>query len=188
MAKPRNNRGGGGPRMRGSEPKAPPKGLPAAKFPGNPFTGLTAAQQAAPKPPPQWTPDSGYNDAVSLAKRNYEAALGGYDKAERETEHEFGFNDPTNPFSRVNEAKRTFLGRGKAITASTAARGHLYSGIHQARRDANLREEDKHMAAQRRAYEERLDAIRTGRATAASTREEEELRARMDSMTRQGAS
>jgi hypothetical protein len=154
-----------------------PMAVPA---PGGP------AGPGAPAPPPAWAPDSGYNDAVGLARRKYEAAIGQADTDERTTKFEFGFDDPTNPWSRVNEAKRQFLNRGAAITGGLGARGHLYSGVHQARRDSNRRLEDQNMAGMRAQYQARLDALAARRTGAKTTQEEDELRARLESMARQG--
>lgn len=145
-----------------------------------------AASAAAAPPPPVWAPDSGYNDAMAIAKRRYEATTGDLDTAERTTKFEFGFDDPTNPFSRANEMKKQHLQRGMAITGGLASRGHLYSGVHQARLDVNRRNEEKNFAALRAAYQARLDEIRTRRTGAQTSREEEELRARIESMARQG--
>lgn len=150
---------------------------------GQPQTYQPPAAAAAPAAP-VWAPDSGYNDAVAMAKRRYEGTIGGLDAEERETN--FAYNDPTNPFNRINEAKRIFLQRGKAITGGLASRGQLYSGVHQARLDVNRRNEEKDAASAKAEYEKRLADIRSRRTTAQTSREEEELRARLESMARQG--
>lgn len=151
----------------------------------------TAAQPApaappAPPAPPVWSPDSGYSDSVAMAKRRYEAAIGGLDAEERNTN--FEYNDPTNPFNRINEAKRIFLQRGKSITGGLASRGQLYSGVHQARLDVNRRDEEKDAASAKAEYEKRIADIKSRRGAASTAREEEELRARLESMSRQGVS
>jgi hypothetical protein len=172
-----------------SETSGVPFGGPGTTPQANPTGGgINFNPAAPPAAPPTWQPDSGYNDAVALAKRRFEGTIGDLDTEGRQTEFEYGFNDPTNPFSRVNEAKRDFLTKGKQITGGLANRGNLYSGVHQARLDVNRRNEDKNMAAMRAAYQARLDSIRSRRTGAQTTREEEELRARIESMGRQGVS
>jgi len=173
-------------------PYGPPKGLDTIGTPAPgeaPGPAGPPAPGEAPAPPPRvWAPDSGYNDAVGLAKRRYEGTIGELDTAERTTKFEYGYDDPTNPFSRVGEMKRAYLNRGKSITGNLAARGQLYSGYHQAKQASNQRAQSKDAAALRQAYDAALDAIRGRRVRAGVEREEGELGARNESMARQGVS
>jgi len=174
-------------------PTGPPKGIPAPPGPpkGIPWPGGASDAPAPPAPPPPkptWAPDSGYNDAVGLNKRRYEGTTGELDTAERTTKFDYGYDDPTNPFSRVGEMKRAYLGRGKQITGNLAARGQLYSGYHQAKQASNQRAESKEAAALRRAYDAEIERIRRGRTRAQIEREEADIGARNESMSRQGVS
>lgn len=134
----------------------------------------------APKPPlePQPTaPDSTYNDQVDIATRKERAALGGLDAQEGKVKHEFGIEDPTNPFSRAEGLKRAFLARQQAASAQLASRGQLYSGAHERALARTRLEEEQARAELRSSYEEALNQINQARTGTQFQTEEEKLAA-----------
>lgn len=171
--------------------QGPPKGLPAPAPPakGIPWPGGSSTAPAAPAAPArapfQWTPDSGYNDAVGLNKRAYDETIGNLDTDERNTKFDFGVDDPTNPFSRMSELKRTYLAQGRGSSVSLANRGQLYSGANLNAIARNKRNEEHSTADLRQAYEAALEAIRRGRVTAKTKQETDDLGAYQSSFDRQ---
>lgn len=169
---------------------APPKGIPAAPAPpkGVPRPGSVGVPATTPAAPaaPQFSPDSGYNDALSLAHRQYLNTIGGLDTAERTTRYDYGFDDPTNPFSRVNDLKRDFLMKGNYIGNLAAASGQLYSGSRQNSLNVNNRNQDESYAALQAAYRAALDQISGQRTGAGNAEEAASLQAFQEAMARQG--
>lgn len=108
-------------------------------------------------------PDTAYNSEVGLAQRQFEHGQSQLNDQERRTRHEFGIDDPTNPFSRLAELKRTYLNQGKARSANIASQGALYSGQHQASLRNNRRNQEKASAGLRSEYEQLLSGIRDQR-------------------------
>lgn len=116
----------------GSKPGAHGKGF-LSPAPGSAKPGVGGSPSAS-KPPivgKSAQPDSIYHGAVDLANRQQESALGSLEGQAQSIRHDFGIDDPTNPFSRAEGLKRAFLARSKAASASLASAGHLYSGAHE---------------------------------------------------------
>lgn len=109
-------------------------------------------------------PDSIYNDEVNLANRQYEHATSQLNDQERRFRHEYGIDDPTNPFGRLAELKRTYLNRGGSTGARYAQRGSLYSGARRAALGNVRRGQERDTAALRSSYEQGLAGIRDQRA------------------------
>jgi hypothetical protein len=132
-----------------------------------------------------FVPDSIYNNAVDFSNRGLIQQTGNLDEEERATKHEFGIDDPTNPFSRQAALKKIYLARGRGMGNSMASRGQLYSGAHQ-RGVAQVRHgEERDTAALRTEYEARLKDIGGRRLEAQRAAEEERLRAQEEWMARQ---
>lgn len=161
---------GGGNGMKGADPVG-------AAVPSEPA--------APPRKPFEFAPDSGYNDAVAVNKKRYDDSMTALQKAGDATAFDYGFDDPTNPFSRVAEQKKFYLAQGKKSDTSLNSRGMLLSGANLRAIDRNKRNEDKSSTELRAAYQAALDAIRRARGNAGTDQEEANLRARQDSYDRQ---
>ena len=120
-------------------------------------------------------PDSVYQGAIDRIERRQEHELGELQGQEQSVRHDFGIEDPTNPFSRVEGLKRAFLARQKAASAGLAAQGQLTSGAHERAVARTRREEEQARAELRRAYEGAIGQI--GAAKAGVKFETEEQRA-----------
>lgn len=153
----------------GSTPLAPPVGADAAPV----------------RQPFSYVPDSGYNDEVALNKKRYDDTTGNLDKTESTTKFDYGFDDPTNPNSRVTEMKRQFLAKSNGDQVNLNSRGMLFSGANLRAIDRNKRNEDKGSADLRAAYDAALDAIRRARVGAQTDREGADLAAGQNSYNRQ---
>lgn len=143
-----------------------------------------AAPPAPPTPPRVFAPDAQYNDQVGLINRQYEQQTGELDQAERKTKYLYGFDDPTNPFSRAAESKRDYLQRASGITNSLAARGQFFSGARQRQLHENSREADKSLAELRLAYEDALDNLRNQRSRLPLSKEAQIAQAYQDAISR----
>lgn len=111
---------------------------------------------ATPAKPPVGhpaSPDSLYYRQVDLANRQQESRLGQLAGQEQSIRHDFGIEDPTNPFSRVEGMKRAFLARQKATSAMMASEGHLYSGAHERALARTRLEEEQARAELRKQYD-----------------------------------
>lgn len=162
----------------------PPSAPPSFQAPPPP-------EPPPPPPPPEprvWAPDSIYSDQTAYNERAYQDALTDIGTDERNVEYQFGYNDPTNPFNRVNELKRDFLSRGRGVTNALAARGQLFSGAHQRGLANNLRAEAEANAALRQQYDALIEDLKRRTRAAGTAREEANLNALNDSKTRQGLS
>lgn len=139
---------------------APPRARIGAPAPS------PAPAPAAPAPAPaapvgqHFVPDAQYNAETALSQRESEYASSQLNDRERQIKHEYGIDDPTNPFSRITELKRLFLQRGRGASAGLASRGHLYSGQHERAMSSNRRAEEKGTAELKRDYESQLAGIR----------------------------
>lgn len=140
---------------------------------------------AAPRTPFQFTPDSGYNDTLALNKKRYDDRLTNIGTDETKTKFDFGFDDPTNPFSRVTEMKRQFLAKSKGDATSINSRGMTLSGANLRLLDRNKRSADKGGQDLRNAYEAALEALRRQRVAAGTDKEGQDLGAWQDSYNRQ---
>lgn len=130
------------------------------------------------------TPDSAYYNAIDTTKRKEQASLSGLDEAQQGIEHDYGFTDPTNPFSRVNSMKQAFLARRKAASVSLSSEGKLYSGTHERAIARTRREEEASRAELRGAYEAAIRQIGSEKAGVKFASEEERNQAFEDYLAR----
>ena len=153
-------------------------------FAAHPVGGEAPAAPAAPT----FVPDAAYNDALAIAHQNYVNALGGLDTQEAQTKYDYGFDNPANPFSKVNELKRQYLNQGRYIGNSLGARGQLYSSARTKALAANSRNQDKDYANLRLAYDRLLGQIGAQRTADGTAEQQAKLQALADAMSRQGVS
>lgn len=159
--------------QRPSGPQAPAPAAPPADKPG------------VPAPAPQKAePDSGYNQAIDRTNRREQSSLGQLDTAEGAVKRDFGIDDPTDPFSRANALKKTFLARGKAASASLASQGQLYSGTHERALDRTRTQEEAARSDLRKTYEAAINQIGAQRAGVKFGSEEERAQAFEDWLAR----
>lgn len=159
---------------------------PRAQQPNAGKPGLGAAPNAPrPAPPGQHAaPDAAYNNAVDTSRRQEQSSLEGLDASEQATRHEFGIDDPTNPFSRAEGLKRSFLAKQKAASTGLAGQGKLYSGTHERAMSRTRREEEAARAELRGAYEGALRSIGEARAGVSFSSEEDRNQAFEDWLAR----
>lgn len=167
-----------------------PKPKPLATRP-KPGLGGTAAAPPKPSIQPAAAPqgqkpefDKPYYDAVDLAERRETQSLSQLEGQEQGVKHEFGLEDPTNPFSRANAMKRAFLSRMKGRSASLASRGQLYSGAHERAVSRTRREEEQARAELRSSYEAAIGQIGAAKAGVKFATEEERNQAFEDWLAR----
>lgn len=75
--------------------------------------------------------DKPYYDTIGDINQREQSGLIDLEGAEKRVRYDFGIDDPTNPFSRIEGLKRAFLQRKKGENTNIAASGQLYSGAHQ---------------------------------------------------------
>lgn len=151
-----------------------------------PKPGLGPQPTTTPKSPvgQHATPDSQYYNDVDTAKRKEQSSLGQLDDAQQGIEHEYGFTDPTNPFSRVNSMKQAFLARRKSASVALASEGKLYSGTHERAIARTRSEEEAARAELRAAYEAAIRQIGASKAGVKFASEEERNQAFEDYLAR----
>lgn len=187
------------PRLKSSKPQATTPGKPklgtAKQGPGGlganaakpGFKTPPAATKPKPRPalaPQSQQPDSIYNSAVDLAGRKEEQALTDLGGQETAVKRDFGIEDPTDPFSRVNALKNTFLARQKARSVGIAGQGLLYSGTHERAMARTRNEEEQARSELRKAYEAAIGAIGAQKAGVKFNSEEERAQAFEDWLAR----
>jgi hypothetical protein len=156
--------------------------------PQKPGLGGGPAAPAAPKPAaPRARPegDSQYNDRIANVDRREEERLGELEGQSTAIEHEFGINDPTNPFSRAEGLKRAFLARQKGRSAGLASQGQLYSGAHERAMSRTRLEEEQARAELRSAYDQAQAGISSAERGVKWDTEEERRQAFEDWLQRQ---
>lgn len=129
-------------------------------------------------------PDSTYYANVDLADREAAERLGQLEGQEQAVKHDFGIEDPTNPFSRVEGLKRMFLQRFRGASAGLAARGHLYSGQHERALARTRRDEEEARAGLRSQYENVIGQIGAAKAGVKFDTEEQRQQAFEDWLAR----
>jgi len=151
-----------------------------------PKPGLGPAPAPTPAAPvgEHLPPDAGYQNDIDLIGRQEQSRLGELDQAERTTRHDYGIDDPTNPFSRAEGLKRAFLARQKAASAGLASQGQLYSGAHERALGRTRREEEQARAELRSAYEDAINQIGAARAGVKFDTEEQRNQAFEDYLAR----
>lgn len=153
-----------------------------------------APAPAAPTPPPapepkrEFSPDSIYNTGIGQNKTNFDNTISNIGVDESKTKYDFGFDDPTNPFSRALEQKKHFLVTGMARSNQMAARGQLFSGANAKQQSDLGREQEKQTAALKAAYADAIEALKRRRTTAGTDKEAADLQVLRDAMIRQGVS
>ena len=165
-------------------PLAKPPKPPAT---GKPVLGKPGAAPVAAKAVPTGksrTPDSIYQGVVDRSQRQEESRLGQLEGQEQSVKHEFGIDDPTNPFSRAEGLKRAFLVRQKAASASLASQGQGYSGAHERALGRTRREEEEARAELRRTYEQAIGQIGAAKAGVKFDTEEQRAQAFEDWLAR----
>lgn len=168
-------------------------GRPSPTAPARPRPNLGGGQGPAPAPQARaaqepvgqhMEPDALYNNVVDLADRKQTQRLGELSGQERELKFEFGIDDPTNPFSRAEGLKRSYLARQKAVSAGLASQGQLYSGAHERAVSRTRRQEEEARAELRRAYESGINTIGSARAGVKFETEEQKQQAFEDWLAR----
>lgn len=157
-----------------------------AAQPGQSVVG-GAPPAAAAAAPHTFQPDSGYNDAVDFAGRQRIQTYGDIAEEEKKAKYDFGFDDQTNPFSRVQEAKKLYLANSLRSGTSFAAMGQSTGGAYQRAIERNRHNEEKGNADLRRVYENALAALNRQRTGADTSFESAKLEAWRQAMARQGA-
>lgn len=158
-------------------------GLPPFQPPAP--VGSTPVGAAPVRTPFQYTPDSGYNDAIALNKKNYDDTITNLGVDETKTKYDYGFDDPTNPNSRISELKRLFLAQKGAADVSLNSRGLGLSGAMLRAIDRNKHNQDKSAGDLRAAYDAALLAISRAKTKAGTDKETADLGAGTDSFNRQ---
>jgi hypothetical protein len=143
-----------------------------------------AAAQAGPV---TFQPDSGYNNDVDFADRQRTQALGNIGEDEQKTKYDFGFDDPTNPFSRVQEAKKLYLANSNRSTTAMASAGQITGGAYQRALERNRHNEEQGSANLRAQYEAAMTDMKRRRQGADNAYEAAKLDAWQKAMARQGA-
>ena len=160
---------------------------PAAPNKPKPNLGAKAAPPKAAPPKPvgrSAQPDSAYNTRVDIAERQGEERLSQLQGQEQAIKHDFGIEDPTNPFSRAEGLKRMFLAKYRGQSAGIAAQGHLYSGQHERALARTRREEEEARANLRSNYEQAIGAIGAAKAGVRFDTEEQRAQAFEDWLAR----
>lgn len=153
-------------------PAGPVKGLPAqgpAKGVVRPPAGaapLAGAPSASPPPMP-W--DANYDSTIGGINRNQTSDLAGLANEETGVKQAYGFDDLSNPFSKLALLKERFANSQRGDTNSMAAAGQLYSGAMENQKADTQHGQDIDYDALRRAYETDLGDIATRRTGVTNT-------------------
>lgn len=141
---------------------------------GSSFTRPAAIppSPAAPTPPATPTFDAPYYNDVGLADRTRDARLADISDQERKTKFEYGFDDPTNPFSRINELKRMYLNAGTGLTNNLAVAHQSNTGAAQAKKTNLARRQDVDTTRLRASYQDALNRLASARTEANLGRED----------------
>lgn len=145
------------------------------------------AAPAAPPAAPTFQPDSAYNNDVDFADRQHTQTIGDIGEAEKKTKYDYGFDDPTNPFSRVNEAKKLYLANSNRSNTAMSSMGQSTSGAYQRAILRDTHNEEKGNASLRAAYEDALAELKRRRTGADNTLESAKLEAMRQALARAGA-
>lgn len=115
----------------------------------------------APKPPgPQPLPfDPVYQAQVAGLQRNQGLAQADIQYQTGQIKQEYGFDDPSSPFSRANMLQRAYQQGQAATTGGMASRGQLYSGALQSELDHGRFGHEQDVDTARRSYAQALQAL-----------------------------
>jgi hypothetical protein len=142
--------------------------------------GLGSAPKPAAGPavvPQQMEPDPTYLNTIDAVSRRSQERLGEIQGQEDATRHDFGIDDPTNPFSRAEGLKKAFLTRQKAASASLASQGQLYSGAHERAVARTRYQEEQARAELFNSYQQAMNGTAQARRGVAWDTEEEQRKA-----------
>lgn len=206
MSAAKPGRGGRGyqPRVKNSKPQKTTESKPrfGTASPGKAGLGKLGNQKpgfkqppkpqkpaAAPKPQkpavgqhPEF--DQAYYDQIDDIDEKGTQQLSQLDETEGAVKRDYGIEDTTDPFSRVNGLKRMFLARQKAASAGLASQGQLYSGAHERALNRTRYEEEAARAELRKNYEEAINKIGADKAGVKFSTEEERNQAFEDFLAR----
>jgi hypothetical protein len=133
-----------------------PSGGGSAAAPGG-----SSAGPGAPGAPSPFDPQ--YDASVAGLGVRRDDALADIAYDEGELKQEFGFDDPSNPFSRARLLQRSYDEQKNRTTNSYASMGQLYSGAVQNARSSDTHNYDVAHDSLRRDYDRALEAFRRGR-------------------------
>jgi hypothetical protein len=155
-----------------------------------------------------YTPDSVYNDSMSILAANRKTALDAADAGEKTLAQEYGLGinqtddganysgtwaasdatrggiDPSNPFSRASLLNRSYFTAGRAGQGSYATRGLLTSGAYQRNQQRDAFNFESGKDALLKQFAAGLQGYRSSRANARSTYDTSSLSARNDLFNR----
>jgi hypothetical protein len=133
-----------------------PSGGGSAAAPGG-----SSAGPGAPGAPSPFDPQ--YDASVAGLGVRRDDALADIAYDEGELKQEFGFDDPSNPFSRARLLQRSYDEQKNRTTNSYASMGQLYSGAVQNARSSDTHNYDVAHDSLRRDYDRALEAFRRGK-------------------------
>lgn len=178
-----------GPKLK---PKVKPKVKAKAPKPTTPKPTLTNTAKPAPAAQPATgprlgavaAPDSLYNQQVDLANREGSQRLTDLGEQEKAIKYHFGLDDPTNPFSRANALKKSYLANMKGVSAQLASQGQLYAGAHERALARTRYNQEQALAELRQAYDTALNGISGQKASSQFQTEEQRNQAFQDWLNR----
>jgi hypothetical protein len=166
----------------------PPKPRsPAVRDVGTPQYG--AAQPSTPVAPatppvgtvygqPQPQPfDTTYENQTALNRRNLDQTGVDLDQQQSGLRRAYGFDDASDPFSRMALLRQAYENRARGAGNAMAARGQLYSGAYQNAQDQTALGFEQDTDATRKAYNEALLLVARKRAGALSDYEQANINA-----------
>lgn len=112
--------------------------------------------------------DAGLTGSLNTARTNYQNTLAGIAAQEPMVRRRYGFTeqgqiDPSNPFGRAQLLKRSYDQSQRGTTNSLAARGQLYSGALQRRKEDNQFNYQANDAALRGAFGQEMAGLSAAR-------------------------
>lgn len=143
-------------------PVAPVKGVvrPAVPAPGKGVVRPIGTQASAPAPLP-W--DANYEDVVGGINRDRDTGVAGIDQQVAAAKQAYGFDDLSDPFSKIALLKETFANSQRGNTNSLAEQGQLYSGALRNAQDATQHNYDVNYDDTRRNYDSLLADLQSRR-------------------------
>jgi hypothetical protein len=129
--------------------------------------GTPGAPGGAPANPMPW--DAAYEGASDAAIANRDASYASIDNAVTAAKQSYGFDDLSDPFSKIALLKESFANAQRGSTNSMAAAGQLYSGALGNAQNANQHNYDVNYDATRRSYDQTLGDLAARRTQAKNT-------------------
>lgn len=165
-------------------PAPPLKGVPrpvtGPPVKGHPIPGVTSGSPGAPGGAPG-TPgmtgaitnpmpwDATYEGSVDAATRTRDSTIAGIDNAVTATKQSYGFDDLSDPFSKIALLKEKFANSKLGTLNSMAAQGQLYAGAENNAQNAVQHNYDINYDATRRSYDQTLGDLARRRTDAGNT-------------------